>query len=149
MGVLGHHQEPEGVDDVPKLHDAVSAVLVVGRRAAAVHDMAAQHEGEHTDLRMAQVNRIRRHVACDHCSVWFGVLEDRFCEAAPYAVDAHAELLDQWREQGYFCGVWSRCARCIRHRGAGFYAQTYVPLGSRVLFWYTLLVWYNGLITRP
>ena len=99
-----------------------------------MHDTAAQREDEHTDLRVAQENSVRRLGICEPRSVLFGVLEDRFCEAAPYAMDAHAELLDQRRERGYLSSVWSRRVRYIWDRGAGFYAHTYVQLGSSIPF---------------
>lgn len=104
-----------------------------------MHDTAAQRESKHTDLRMARENSVCRREVCEPRSVLFGVLEDRFCEAAPYAVDAHAELLDHQRERG------SSCVRCICARRAGFHAHTYVQLGSRVLLLYTLYVLYDGL----
>ena len=67
---------------------------------AAVHTTAAQREGEHTDFRVAPGNSARHRQAREPRSVLFGVLEDRFCEAAPYAVDAYAKLLYQRRECG-------------------------------------------------
>ena len=98
-----------------------------------MHDTAAQLEGQHTDLRVARVNSVRRCGVGEPRPVWSGVLEDRFCEAAPHALDAHAELLDRRRERDQFSSVRSRRVRCIWDHRAGLHAQRYVQLGSRVI----------------